>query len=131
MSLTLRIGLAGNGTLACSEAGYWCDQALILDGTWPFRAMDSHLGQLWLHLEIQGEAAASCSCARATNPIDVAMARLQRMDDAVNALISPDPLRREFFGHERIANTLYCAVKPDPAALEFAGRVACLTARVF
>ena len=56
------------------------------------------------------------------------MARLQRMDDAVNALISPDPLRREFFGHERLVGTLYGAVKPDPAALEFAGRVACIMA---
>jgi len=56
------------------------------------------------------------------------MERLQRVDDAVNALISPDPLRREFFGHERIVGTLYGAVKPDPAALEFAGRVATLTA---
>jgi type I restriction enzyme R subunit len=54
--------------------------------------------------------------------------RLQRIDDAVNALISPDPLRREFLGHERLVNTLYGAVKPDPAALEFAGRVACLAA---
>jgi len=54
--------------------------------------------------------------------------RLQRIDDAVNALISPDPLRREFLGHERLINTLYGAVKPDPAALEFAGRVACLAA---
>ena len=54
--------------------------------------------------------------------------RLQRMDDAVNALISPDPLRREFLGHERLVSTLYGAVKPDPAALEFAGRVACLGA---
>jgi len=44
--------------------------------------------------------------------------RLQRIDDAVNALISPDPLRREFLGHERLVNTLYSAVKPDPAALE-------------
>jgi len=56
------------------------------------------------------------------------MGRLQRIDDAVNALISPDPLRREFFGYERLVNTLYSAVKPDPAALEFAGRVACLAA---
>jgi type I restriction enzyme R subunit len=45
-----------------------------------------------------------------------------------NALISPDPLRREFFGHERLVSTLYGAVKPDPTALEFAGRVACLAA---
>ncbi len=54
--------------------------------------------------------------------------RLQKLADAVDALISPDPLRREFFGHERIVATLYSAVKPDPAALEFAGRVACLFA---
>jgi len=56
------------------------------------------------------------------------MQRLQKIDDAVDALISPDPLRREFFGHERIVSTLYGAVMPDPAALEFAGRVACLAA---
>ena len=56
------------------------------------------------------------------------MERLQRMDEAVNALISPDPLRREFFGHERLVGTLYGAVKPDPTALEFAGRVACVAA---
>ena len=34
------------------------------------------------------------------------MERLQRLDDAVNALITPDPLRREFLGHERLVNTL-------------------------
>jgi type I restriction enzyme R subunit len=45
----------------------------------------------------------------------------------MNALISPDPLRRDFFGHERLVSTLYRAVKPDPAALECASRVACLT----
>lgn len=56
------------------------------------------------------------------------MERLQQIDDAVNALISPDPLRREFLGHERLVNTLYGAVKPDTAALEFAGRVGCLAA---
>jgi type I restriction enzyme R subunit len=55
------------------------------------------------------------------------MARLQGVADAVNALISPDPLRREFLGHERLVSTLYRAVKPDPAALEFASRVAGLT----
>ena len=54
--------------------------------------------------------------------------RLTCIDDAVNALISPDPLRRDFLGHERLVSTLYNAVKPDPAALEFASPVACLTA---
>jgi type I restriction enzyme, R subunit len=52
--------------------------------------------------------------------------RLERIADAVNALISPDPLRKEFLGHERIVKTLYDAVKPDPVALEFAPRVSCI-----
>ncbi len=55
------------------------------------------------------------------------MARLARIQDGMNALISPDPLRRDFFAHERLVSTLYRAVKPDPSALEFASRVACLT----
>jgi type I restriction enzyme R subunit len=53
--------------------------------------------------------------------------RLQRIEDAINALIAPDPLRRELLGHERLVSTLYRAVKPEPAALDFTGRVACLT----
>ena len=55
------------------------------------------------------------------------MERLSRIQDGMNALISPDPLRRDFFAHERLVSTLYRAVKPDPSALEFASRVACLT----
>jgi type I restriction enzyme R subunit len=54
--------------------------------------------------------------------------RLQRLDDAVNSLISPDAERRVLLGHERLVKVLFGAVKPDPVALEFAGRVACLTA---
>lgn len=54
------------------------------------------------------------------------MERLSRIEDGMNALISPDPLRREFFAHQRLLSTLYGAVKPDPSALEFASRVACL-----
>ncbi|ACD91481.1 type I site-specific deoxyribonuclease, HsdR family [Chlorobium limicola DSM 245] len=55
------------------------------------------------------------------------MERLQRIEDAVNALIG-DTLRREFFGHERLVRTLYQAVKPDPAAIAFSERVACIAA---
>ena len=54
------------------------------------------------------------------------MARLQKIEDALNALISPDPMRREFLAHERWVGTLYRAVKPDPAALACTHRVACL-----
>jgi type I restriction enzyme R subunit len=55
------------------------------------------------------------------------MGRLEAVDNAVNALIAPDSLRRGFFGHERSVGTLYRAVKPDPAALDFAERVAGIT----
>ena len=54
--------------------------------------------------------------------------RLHRIESAMNALISPDTVRRDFFAHERLVTTLYQAVKPDPAVLEFASRVACLSA---
>jgi type I restriction enzyme R subunit len=56
------------------------------------------------------------------------MQRLTMVADAVDALISPDPRRQEFLGHERLVSTLYGAVKPDPAALVFSGRAACLGA---
>jgi type I restriction enzyme R subunit len=52
------------------------------------------------------------------------MERLSAVAHAINALISPEATRREFFGHERLVATLYRAVKPDPSALEYAQRVA-------
>jgi type I restriction enzyme R subunit len=52
------------------------------------------------------------------------MERLAAVANAINALIAPDGVRREFYGHEALVGTLYRAVKPDPAALEFAVRVA-------
>jgi type I restriction enzyme R subunit len=54
--------------------------------------------------------------------------RLQLISDAVNALIAPDSVRKDFLAHERLVSTLYKAVKPDPAALEFSARAYCLTA---
>ena len=52
--------------------------------------------------------------------------RVRLITEAVDALISPDPLRREFLAHERLVRTLFQAVKPDPVALEFVSRVSCL-----
>jgi type I restriction enzyme R subunit len=52
------------------------------------------------------------------------MERLAAIANAIDVLITPESLRREFFGHEALVTTLYRAVKPDPAALEFATRVA-------
>jgi type I restriction enzyme R subunit len=52
--------------------------------------------------------------------------RVQLIGDAVDKLISPDPLRKEFLAHERLVRTLFKAVKPDPAVLEFVSRISCL-----
>lgn len=54
--------------------------------------------------------------------------RLQLLQDSIDALISPDSLRGEFFAHERLVNALFCAVKPDPAVLEFSARCASFAA---
>lgn len=64
----------GNGTLACLQAGYACDAAIVIDGTWPYRIIDAHLGQLWLNGEVLGVPAAACSYARGQNPLDVTIA---------------------------------------------------------
>ncbi len=54
--------------------------------------------------------------------------RLSGLDDAVNALISPDGVRRDFQARERLVTTLYKALKPDAAAMNFIGAVSCLAA---
>ncbi|MBL8533775.1 MAG: type I restriction endonuclease subunit R [Betaproteobacteria bacterium] len=54
--------------------------------------------------------------------------RLAAMENAIDSLIAPESRRRDFFGHEQWVGTLYRAVKPDPAVLEFAERVAGLAA---
>lgn len=63
---------SGNGTLACAMGEYRCDGAIIIDGTWPFRTIDSHLGQIWMQIDISGVAVAACSQKRGINPIDLA-----------------------------------------------------------
>lgn len=80
-----------------------------------------------------GNATAYCvDCKVVLDAIEAAplasMKRLQLLGEAVNALISPDKVRREFLAHQRLVGTLYRAVKPDLAALEFAGRASCLAA---
>jgi type I restriction enzyme, R subunit len=55
------------------------------------------------------------------------MERLAAVEDAINALIGPEAVRRDFFAHEKLVGTLYGAVKPDPAAIEFSVRVAGLS----
>ncbi|MDX1998982.1 MAG: DUF3387 domain-containing protein [Thermoanaerobaculia bacterium] len=49
--------------------------------------------------------------------------RLQISDDAIEAVIAPDVRRQDFFGHVKLVDTLYRAVKPNPAAVTFLPRV--------
>jgi type I restriction enzyme R subunit len=79
------------------------------------------------------EAIAAATAFCAAHGVDLAameslplggLERLSAIENAINALIGPDALRREFFGHEKFVGTLYRAVKPDPAAIEFSVRVA-------
>lgn len=56
------------------------------------------------------------------------MKKLDALGLAVEALISPEPLRKQFTAHFRLVRTLHTALKPDPAAIVFAPRVAGLAA---
>ncbi len=53
--------------------------------------------------------------------------RVKLIGEAVEVLISPDPLRKEFLSHERLVRILFQAVKPDPAVVEFVARISCLS----
>ncbi|MCM8624781.1 type I restriction endonuclease subunit R [Accumulibacter sp.] len=84
-------------------------------------------------VEALREAIAAATAFCAAQGVDLAalealplggLERLTAIENAVNALIGPDVLRRDFFGHERFVGTLYRAVKPDPAAIEFSLRAA-------
>jgi type I restriction enzyme R subunit len=55
-------------------------------------------------------------------PANPRMQRLNSLGAAVNRLASPDAVREKFFEHERLVTTIFRALKPDPAAAEFAPR---------
>jgi type I restriction enzyme R subunit len=63
---------------------------------------------------------------RIENGVVGSIERLHEFGDAVNTLIAPDRLRREFLAHQRLVGTLYGAAMPDPVVLEFTARAACL-----
>jgi type I restriction enzyme R subunit len=52
--------------------------------------------------------------------------RLIMLADWVDRLISPDPLRKDFLAHAKWVTTLYQAVKPDPAVVQFSPRVSAI-----
>ena len=52
-----------------------------------------------------------------------AIERLSAVENAIDALIGPDSVRRSFLAHEKLLETLYRAVKPDVVVNEFSHRV--------
>ena len=90
--------------------------------------------QLVAELRIAADSAAAfCAKQRVTLPAierlpSGDMKRLALLSDAVNALIAPDTLRKQFLGHARLVGALYDAVKPDPAVAEFMPRAMSLAA---
>jgi type I restriction enzyme R subunit len=52
------------------------------------------------------------------------MERLAAVERAIDLLIAPEDVRRDFFSHEGLVSTLYHAVKPDLSVLELSLRVA-------
>ena len=55
-------------------------------------------------------------------------ARVGAIQDAANLLMAPETVRRDFLSKTGLVVALYRAVKPDPAAIEFASRCGCLAA---
>jgi type I restriction enzyme R subunit len=55
------------------------------------------------------------------------MERLQAIADAREALIAPETVLKRFQEHQRLVQLLHSAVKPDPAAQEFAAEVGALS----
>ena len=96
-------------------------------GSTPVRDKRQLVEELRIALD---EATAFCR----TQTVDLAaiedttgLDRLGHIADAVNRLISPDPVRKEFLTHAKWANTLYQAVKPDVAAAQFSSRIGIIT----
>lgn len=114
---------SGNGTLACTMAGYRCDGAIVIDGTWPFRIIDSHLGQIWLHIEISGVPVAACSQKRGINPIDLAFRLTGEITNLIrkkNEAIGPwlDIEEPFFFNVGKIESGKWAGAVPERCSLE-------------
>jgi acetylornithine deacetylase len=71
----------GNGTKACLDDDIYADAAIVVDGTWPFRIIDSHLGQIWIEFTVTGTPVAACSSARGNNPINSACKLIQLLSE--------------------------------------------------
>lgn len=114
---------SGNGTLSCTEAGYWCDHAVILDGTWGNRALDGHLGQLWLRFVLHGRSVPACVARRGENAAEKAMELVRTLQGWAEGQNRDQPewagLEQPFFvSLGRFEAGHWAGVVPDRAELD-------------
>ncbi len=95
-------------------------------GATPVRDKAELLGELRKALQEAREFCATQGVVLADAENASRLDRVRLIGEAVENLISPDPLRKQFLAHERLVRTLFQAVKPDPTVLEFASSVYCL-----
>jgi len=82
---------SGNGSLACHLAGYACDAAIVIDGTWPGRIIDGHLGQAWLEVWLGGTPTAASSRRRGSNPIEGSICAIEAMKTVLRQMCAEIP----------------------------------------
>jgi type I restriction enzyme R subunit len=99
-------------------------------GETPVRDKKELAAQLWQAVK---DATAFCrkrgvNLAKIEETPTANFARVGAIKDAANLLMAPEAVRRDFLSRAGLVVALYRAVKPDPAAIEFAGRCGCLAA---
>jgi Peptidase family M20/M25/M40 len=78
--------IAGNGSLACLDAGHVADAAFILDGTRPDRAIDQHVGNMEFRLELKGRPASVSVSHLGANAAEMLARLLLVLRERFNAL---------------------------------------------
>lgn len=74
---------SGGGSQALVAAGHVGDGVVICDGTWPWRIIHSHLGQVFADVQVRGDPVAACVEFRGVNPAYIAIELLEKLHAAV------------------------------------------------
>ena len=78
--------ITGNGSLACLDAGYLADAAIIIDGTRPNRAINQHAGNLEFNIRQRGRAASVSVSHLGRNAIELLANTIAQLRTEVHRL---------------------------------------------
>jgi type I restriction enzyme R subunit len=92
----------------------------------PVRNIQELANQLKQGLEVTEQFCRTHGVELATIEKGSGMEPLNNLAKAVDRLIAPDPIRKEFLAHERLVSILYKALLPDLGAIEYSPRVTLL-----